>query len=134
MISRVLEFLKEQLNDPMVILSNPVKNLHSISLIHVEEDAKLKNLPHLQPAGVQRINLNLYVLISASDEDYEKALKFISKVTSFFQSHPVFEEENITVELYTPDFEQQYYIWAALQTAYVPNVIYKVRIVQQEEI
>lgn len=166
MIYEVLSFLKNKLDsyltdgrknaEPLIVLSNPWTNsdnnkgasfLNSISLINVEEEKIFKT----QVPPVTRkengfltkrepdLKFNLYLLISAYNKNYEDALKFISRVVTYFQSHNVFISdsgraedlpegvEKILLELYTAGFEQQNQIWASLSTGYLPSVIYKVR-------
>src|SRR5580765_7349022 len=165
----VLNFLKLQLEsyisegrgngEPILELGNPWSNkdnnqnatfLNAISLINVEEEKIFKTQ---EPPVMQNKNgnyfrkepdlkLNLYMLISSYNKKYEDALKFMSKVVSFFQQKNVFRRdekdthpdlpagvEKILVELYTVGFEQQNQIWASLGTGYIPSVIYKVRMI-----
>lgn len=166
----VLNFLKDQLEsfiadgrkngEPIITLSNPWSNndsnqnasfLNSISLINVEEEKIFKTQ---EPPIVRNTNgsyfkkepdlkLNLYILISAYNKNYEDGLKFLSKVISFFQQNNVFRQddhtslnnslpaniEKLIVELYTAGFEQQNQIWASLSTGYIPSVIYKIRMI-----
>lgn len=149
--------------EPLLMLSNPWTNndtnkgasfLNSISLINVEEEKHFKTqglqisqTPEQRKKGLYSsrepdIKLNLYILISAYNKNYDDALKFISRVVNFFQENNVFVRKNdgadddipenvekIVVELYTASFEQQNQIWASLSTGYIPSVIYKVRMI-----
>lgn len=170
MIFGILNFLKLQLDtylsggnqattEPLIVLSNPWSNsesakgsfyLNAISLINIEEEKVFKpqqeqRLPidefryRMKPP---ELYLNLYLLVSAYNRNYEEALKFISKVVAYFQMHNIFKNsspdgsdgttmpdnvEQIVMELYTASFEQQNQIWAALSTGYLPSVIYKVK-------
>jgi hypothetical protein len=170
MLYEVLNFLKTQLEsyisdgrksgEPLIQLSNPwsvnddnhkSSFLNSISLINVEEEKIFKTQ---EPLITQNKNgsfskrepdlkLNLYILISAYNKQYDDGLKFLSKVVSFFQQRNVFRRddddlagsnfpdniEKLLVELYTAGFEQQNQIWASLSIGYVPSVIYKLRMV-----
>lgn len=170
MIFGILNFLKLQLDthlsggsqaaaEPLVVLSNPWSNneankgnfyLNALSLINIEEEKVFKP----QQQQIQQIDdfrysmkppelyLNLYLLISTYNKNYEDALKFISRVVSYFQVQHIFDKagsnraiaeampdgvERIVMELYTASFEQQNQIWAALSTGYLPSVIYKVK-------
>ena len=131
MVYKVLNILKQKLNDPLVELSGPSKDKHSLSLIFIEEKNTFRDLPVLK-TDTPEIRLNLYILISAYTVNYENALKFISKVISYFHANPVFADENITIELFTPTFEQHFQIWGTLKEAYRPSVMYKVRVAQAE--
>lgn len=170
MIFGILNFLKLQLNtyvsggdrataEPLIVLANPWTNgesgkgtsfLNAISLISIEEEKAFKaQSQQYMPLENGRyaikapeIKLNLYLLISAYNRNYEDGLKFISKVVSYFQVNSVFDRkasdaaiadampddvDRIVMELYTASFEQQNQIWASLSTGYIPSVIYKVR-------
>jgi|SRR5688572_22732005 len=170
MIYEVLNFLRLNLDsyiadgrtgaEPVMVLSNPwtsndsSKNfsfLNSISLINIEEEKVFKTqLPQLLPQEngnfIQRppdLKLNLYVLFSAYNKNYEDALKLISMVVSYFQMNTVFQKDRLlkdmaplpdgvdklVVELYSANFEQQNQIWASLSIGYLPSVIYKIRMV-----
>ncbi len=149
--------------EPLLMLSNPWTNndankgasfLNSISLINIEEEKHFKTqglqitqTPEQRKKGLYSslepdIKLNLYILISAYNKNYDDALKFISRVVNYFQENNVFVRKNdgsdddmpenvekIVVELYTASFEQQNQIWASLSTGYIPSVIYKVRMI-----
>src|ERR1043165_1242186 len=153
MIYEVLNFLKLKLEsylsegrantEPLVMLSNPWTNndsnknssfLNAMTLISLEEEKTFKTQGHQIVPGKQggyytrepEINLNLYILISAYNKNYEDGLKFISKVVGYFQRNNVFKKqpdkkpdedlplkvEKIIVELYTTTFDQQNQIWA----------------------
>lgn len=169
MIYEVLNFLRLQLDrylsngrinaEPLIVLSNPWTNndnskgssfLNSISLISVEEEKVFKTqgqqiVPGDKGFYVRKepdLKLNLYILISAYNKNYEDGLKFISKTVTYFQVNSFFdrnktgsavfvslpnEVEKIVMELYTASFEQQNQIWASLSTGYIPSVIYKVK-------
>jgi hypothetical protein len=168
MIYEVLHFLKVRLesslkekragNEPLIALSNPWSNnddnknssyLNSMSLISIEEE---RTFASQGPQIVQgkngsyykrepNLQLNLYMLISAYNKNYEDALKFISKVAAFYQQNNVFQKdmpnrhntdfppdvEKLIIELYTVDFDIQNKIWGSLNTGYLPSVIYKIR-------
>lgn len=174
MIYEVLNFLRINLDnyiadgrsgvEPVMVLSNPwtsndsSKNfsfLNSVSLINIEEERIFKTqLPQLLPQGkenfIQRppdLKLNLYVLFSAYNKNYEDALKLISMVVSYFQMNTVFQKDKLlkdmtplpdgvdklVIELYSPSFEQQNQIWASLSIGYLPSVIYKIRMITIDE-
>ncbi|MEO5999539.1 MAG: DUF4255 domain-containing protein [Chitinophagaceae bacterium] len=168
MIYDVLNFLKLRLEsflsekrsskEPLITLSNPWSNnddnknssyLNSMSLINIEEEKTFISQGHKIVQGKNGkyykkepdLKVNLYVLISAYNKNYEDALKFISKVVGFYQQNNVFQKdrnnlqnddfpvnvEKLIIELYTADFDQQSQIWGSLNTGYLPSVIYKVR-------
>jgi hypothetical protein len=169
MIDDVINFLRQQLDaylsdgrasaEPLMVLSNPWNNndtnkgssfFNALSLINIEEEKVFRTqgmqTVHLDNGmykqKVPDLKLNIYVLISAYNKNYEDGLRFISKVISYFQSNSVFDQNGgdakiavamptlvnkIVMELYTLSFEQQNQIWASLSAGYLPSVVYKVR-------
>jgi hypothetical protein len=148
--------------EPFIVLSGPWTNndsnkgasfLNTISLINIEEERYFKTqgrqitqTPAQRAQGIYTsrepdIKLNLYILISAYNKNYEDALKLISRVVNYFQVNNVFTKnkameddlpddvERVIIELFTATFEQQNQIWASLSTGYIPSVIYKVRMI-----
>src|SRR6187401_2726427 len=119
MIYEVLNFLKLKLEsfvsekrsgkEPLITLSNPWSDnndnknssyLNSMSLLNIEEEKTFVSQGHKivqgKDGGYYRkepdLKLNLYLLISAYNKNYEDALKFISKVVSFYQQNSVFQK------------------------------------------
>jgi len=173
MIYETLQILKEQLEsyleesglDKAVVLENialwesgsehsdNVEDKVVISLVNLDEESTLKNTPHFKLKDNQTeyqnppVNMNLYILISANRNSYDKSLRSISKTVEFFQgknlftsSNTVYNRNNVAfdvldyfkfnVQLYTPGFEQLNNIWGTLGGRQLPSVIYKVQIVQ----
>lgn len=165
MIESALTFLRTQINrhlqqrleitDDMIVIDNVVTQSGDLNatelcltLISVEEEKvhKVQNPYQIMEDGsVQlvnpQINLNLYVLVSANfgENNYGEALRFLSYVIGFFQSHQVFNHQNaplldedidkLIMELYTLSFEQQNHLWGCIGAKYMPSVLYKVRMV-----
>lgn len=85
------------------------------------------------------LKLNLYVLFASHHDDHYEALKMLSHVVQFFQGKHVFDNkespqlgeqiEEIAVDLYTLNFEQQNQLWASVGAKYMPSVLYRVRLV-----
>ncbi len=123
-----------------------------ITLINLEEDRVAESQYNYQKLNDKLlvvnppVNINAYVLFSVFANHYPTALRLLSYIISFFQSHGVFNNEqypqlNAKVEVDKPwqkvgrlvttlhgtTFEQQNNLWAALGAKYMPNVIYKVR-------
>ena len=138
-----------KLDDPLVTKLN---DKVVVSLLNLEEEIALKNIPNNQFSNGKtiyknnRINLNLYVLFAANRTMYDKSLISISNIIEFFQSKKVFTQVNtpfvsgnsifddlkefrVIVDLYTPTFEQLNYIWGTLGGKSVPSVLYKISIV-----
>lgn len=122
-----------------------------MSLVNLQEEVTLKNDSfHRLENGrtVYRnppIQLNLFILFSVlHNEQYETALKRLSRVIEFFQwkkelsfkttpslaniSHDV----QISPDLYSLTFEQLNYLWGSLGGKQVPFVLYRFRIVSLE--
>ena len=121
------------------------------SIINIEEERIFKsqvseyaytNGQHsvLEP----ELKINLYVLFAANFKQYEEALKYISYVLMFFQSHPAFTREEypaldpriekLIVELQSLNYEQLNQIWTFIGGKQLPSVIYKVRMVSVQDI
>lgn len=85
------------------------------------------------------LKLNLYILFAANFKIYDQALKFISYVLTYFQSHSSFTSDGyptldprikkLTVELQSLNYEQLNQVWAFIGAKQLPSVIYKVRMV-----
>jgi len=126
-----------------------------LSLINIEEEISMKNLPNVNFKNGsyeyknKPVNLNLYILFSANRSVYTKSITALSAVIEFFQDKKVFNQLNtplnptitalddvkefkFVVDLYTPTFEQLNYVWGTLGGKSVPNVMYKVSIVKVE--
>lgn len=122
------------------------------SIINIEEERTFKSqLPQYTYVNGQHLvsepdlKCNLSVLIAANFKLYDQALKFISYVLTFFQSHPVFTSQEspaldprigkLTIELQSPTYEQLNQIWAFIGAKQLPSVLYKVRlVVLQDEV
>jgi hypothetical protein len=169
MIDVALEFLKSELNTYLltqigsasvsVELSKLVDEAGkyafaegkiAASIINIEEDRIFKSqLPeHLYTNGQHlvlepELKLNLYVLFAANLKVYDQALKYISYILTYFQSHPAFTSveypalnpriEKLTVELQSLNYEQLNQVWAFIGGKQLPSVIYKVRMVSLQE-
>jgi hypothetical protein len=117
----------------------------SILLINVEEENTLRppDLYARTLADGQRqrvrpeIRLNLYVLLVARFKQYEEGLSFLSRVIQHFQHHRLIDHhsapdlsediDHLNLELVTLPFSEQNEVWSALRTAYLPSVLYRVR-------
>ncbi|WP_303924296.1 DUF4255 domain-containing protein [Draconibacterium sediminis] len=173
MVYETLQILKEQLENyldnaglgKIVVLENlalldsgsdKAKNLEGkviISLLSVQEESTLKNLPtshvvnnkaeYYNPA----VNINLFFMVSANCEMYSNSLISITKTLEYFQGKKVFTAQNtaynrsnvsmqelddfkFVVDLYTPGFEVWNQIWGTHGGRQLPSVIYKVQLLQ----
>lgn len=126
------------------------------SVINIQQESVLRNLPRKRsgidvngdPSSIEQsppIFLNVYLMFSANNTNYENALLHISDVLSFFQvnhvlrpsDHPTLlpqfpEVENIDMliaDLYSTSFEELNQIWSVLGGKYTPSALYKLRLV-----
>lgn len=122
-----------------------------LSLVNIEEEKRLKNSRHYIQQGNQTvysnppINLNLYLLFSASFDNYETALHRLSQVIEFFQGKMVFDFSNspgsgltpddpdvkelrLILDIHTLNFEQINDLWGSLGGKQVPFVMYRTRL------
>jgi hypothetical protein len=132
----------------------------NILLINLEEETQLRppnrylfthengqQLPAQPP-----LRLTLHLLFAAktvssensSASTYTEAIKQLSKVILFFQSHPLFEpdqnpdmaEEGIpelAIEFLPLSYAQQNEIWGSLKRSFLPSVCFKVKMVIIQE-
>ena len=132
---------------------NKVKDKVIITLLNLEEESTLKNIPSYRIVNNKTeyknppIHLNLFILISANRDGYDKSLRSISKTIEFFQGKKVFTSTNtvynrtnvafdvlehfkFVLELYTPTFEELNHVWGTMGGRQLPSVIYKVQLIQ----
>ena len=129
------------------------ENSIAASIINIEEDRVFKSqTPDRIYTNGQHIvlepelKLNLHVIFAANFDvkNYDQALKYISYVLTFFQSHSAFTSveypaldpsiEKLTIELQSLSYEQLNQVWAFIGAKQLPSVIYKVRMVSLQSI
>jgi hypothetical protein len=130
-----------------------------LSLVRIEEEKVLKNTPagrrNTATGEMEYRNppvfVNLYCLFSINSNQYENAMTYLSRVVRFFQHKQIFtsrdpisfngvvipendrlEHYRLTVELYTPSFEELNHIWSVLGSKMLPSVMYKLRLLELE--
>jgi len=176
MIYEALQILSEQLDNYLSSegLSNLVKleniallesasaNAENVTgkvvltLLNLEEDTTLKNTPNFKVKnGITEyknppVHINLFLLISANCDTYDKSLRCLSKTIQFFQGKKVFTSTNtvynrtnvafdqfdqfrFNLELYTLSLEQLNYVWGTLGGRQLPSVIYKIQLIEIEQ-
>lgn len=120
-----------------------------ITLVNVEEEPALRNLPAVERVGatLQRqeppVHLNLYLLFSFEFQTYETSLLHLSGTIGLFQEKRVYTAttasatnpfpaglEKLVFELHNMSFEALHNLWGVMGGAYFPSVVYKVRMVQ----
>jgi len=175
MIYETLQILQEQLENyfvevglgKIIVLENialwesgsqdatKVENKVALTLLKLEEETTLKNTPvyKIKEGKTEYknppVHLNLYILISANCDTYDKSLQSISKVIQFFQGKKLFTSANtiynrtnvafdifdyfkFVLELYTPSFEELNNVWGTLGGRQLPSVIYRIQLIQLE--
>ena len=129
------------------------ENSIAASIINIEEDRVFKSqTPDRIYTNGQHIvlepelKLNLHVIFAANFDvkNYDQALKYISYVLTFFQSHSAFTSveypaldpsiEKLTIELQSLSYEQLNQVWAFIGAKQLPSVIYKVRMVSLQSV
>lgn len=126
-----------------------------ITLLSVEEESTLKNKSWYTRTVVTEnplvydmkkqnppAYLNLYLMIAANRNAYDKSLSDIAKVIEIFQTHNVLEYTDAVasrsfrfrIELHSIPFEQLSYVWGLLGGKVMPSALYKVSVVKIEAI
>ena len=176
MIYETLQIIKEQLDNylsaagftNLVVLENiallesssdnveKIKGKVVLTLLNLEEESALKNIPSFKIRDGKTeyrnppVHLNLYLLISANCDAYDKSLRCISKTIQFFQGKKVFTSTNTVynrtnvafdvldyfkfiLELHTLSLEELNYVWGTLGGRQLPSVIYKIQVLEIEQ-
>ena len=168
-IYEAVEFIRKELNaylkqdkgdpDPVVLSSilaqdgtvpPEASQKVVLSLINIEREATASsanfytrtpdgNIAKRSPA----VNLNLYLLLTGSHDDYGQSIKLLSNSIGFFQANQVFTPasspdfpqalEKITFEVVNLQLQDMSHLWGALGAKYMPSIIYKVRMLTFQE-
>jgi hypothetical protein len=122
----------------------------AVTIINMEEERIFKaQLPEYRNVKDQHVvmepelKLNLHILFAANFKYYAEALKYISYVLIYFQSHPSFTSveypaldpriQKMTIELQSLNYEQLNQIWGFIGGKQLPSVIYKVRLLTLQD-
>ncbi len=137
---------------------NALEDTIILSLVNMNEENTMKNFMNTQTVGSTTlvkqpvINLNLFIMFCSNRgvSNYRDELIDLAEIVEFFQGKKVFTQSNsiyphgpgnalgalnnfkFHVELYTPSFEEQSYIWGSLGGKQRPSAVYKVSVVQIE--
>jgi hypothetical protein len=122
-----------------------------VTLVNLQEEKTLKNRPHFKVNTLDKteyknppVPMNIYVLFTATNKNYENALIYISRVIGFFQGKFFFTNQNTPVpsvtpgienmdqfrlmmDMYSPSFEEANYLWGTLGGKQYPSVLYRIR-------
>lgn len=124
--------------------ASAISNKIVITLLNAQEEPALKNSPRYEPVirdehkQYVKINppayLNLYVMVAANRDNYEIALKNISKVIEIVQTQKTFnsmtEGFKFKAQLHALPFEQLSYVWGLLGGKVIPSAFYKLSIIK----
>nr|WP_322657468.1 DUF4255 domain-containing protein [Dendronalium sp. ChiSLP03b] len=121
-----------------------------MSLVNLQEETTLKNGNHYRLDNGRTvyqnppINLNLFILFSVLHNQYDTALRLLSRVVEFFQSQTEISytttpgtgsssrDVRIVPDLYSLTFEQLNHLWGSLGGKQVPFVLYRARLIAVE--
>ncbi|WP_185231385.1 DUF4255 domain-containing protein [Teredinibacter franksiae] len=121
-----------------------------IALVNVGAEPTLRNTSHVKRSlsGQNQyleppVFVNCHLMFAFDFSSYQSNLIRLSDTIEFFQQKPFFEPENARVENPFPaglgrlvfdmcsmDFEQLNHLWGILGGAYIPSVLYKVRLIR----
>lgn len=164
MLSDCIEFIRKIVRDYLAVADDEVivnsartliqeanKSGCYISLVNLEEEAALRNLPHNERrAGVLKsfeppVHLNLYLLFAFEFQKYPTSITHLSKLIELFQQHRFFDAgtqsgpgavafpagaDRMIFEMVNMNFEALNNLWGILGGSHFPSVIYKVRLVR----
>lgn len=164
MIADAVEFVRREVRDHLgvaddEVVINSARKLTEgsnppgayISLVNVQEETTLRNLPHVERRGGQSqyleppIYLNLHLLFAFEFLTYAASLTHLSKTVELFQTKRWFAEatqtgadanpfpptlEKLVFEMVNMNFEELNNLWGVLGGSYFPSVVYKVRMVK----
>ncbi|MEM7105415.1 MAG: DUF4255 domain-containing protein [Bacteroidota bacterium] len=128
-----------------------VKEKIIITMVNLEEEKTMKNQKYVKMNALQKpvyqnppVNVNLFLLFTATHDNYETALKHLSRVVEFFQGKNVFSNKDgnlpngsnesfkLILDLIPMSFEGTNHLWGFLGGKQLPSVIYKMRMVSLE--
>jgi hypothetical protein len=131
--------------------TNSQLNGHVVmSLVNLQEETTLKNSPYYHVENGQAVyrnppvNLNLFILIAVLHNQYDTALRLLSRVIECFHSQTdisvrttptpgnISHDLQIVPDLYSLSFEQLNHLWGSLGGKQLPSVLYRARLVAVE--
>jgi Pvc16 N-terminal domain len=123
--------------------------LAMLTLVNIEEDKVSRTPENFRRDDGRivyrnpKINLNLYVLFSGYATVYSTALEIVSYIIQCFQYQRTFKPsiypaldsriEQLSLDLFTLNFEQINHLWSTIGGKYFPSVLYKVRLITIED-
>lgn len=162
MIADAIEFIREELRaylgvsdaqvsagTPRTLAQHGKRSGVFISVVNTYEEATLVTRPDAERPGRPPQHLTIDVLIAFEFQTYASSLTHLSKTIELFQQKPVFSSgtqgapgaiplpaplEKAVFELVKMNFEELNHLWGVLGSAYLPSVLYRVRLVKSEAI
>ncbi|TKC88716.1 DUF4255 domain-containing protein [Trinickia terrae] len=171
MIDKTLSFLLDELNgyfslhlqshDKVAVLSSlanadgsPVAGLSGkliLTLVNIGKEAAAPALgipTRADGGGYVRnaapLNLNLYIMVSASFGSYMDSLRMLSGALGFFQGRPSFDSqscagrfppnlEKLSAELVSISTQEMNNLWGILGAKYLPSAVFKLRMITLQQ-
>jgi hypothetical protein len=170
MIDKTLSFLLDELNgylslhlqnpDKVAVLSSlaqadgsPVQGLNGkliLTLVNIGKEAAAPALgvpTRADGGGYVRnaapLNLNLYIMVSASFSNYLDSLRMLSGALGFFQGRPGFDAhscasfpphlDKLTAELVSISTQEMNNLWGILGAKYLPSAVFKLRMITLQQ-
>ncbi len=127
----------------------------TVTLVGVDEERREGKRPYYAASEDKNfyklnppIELDLFVLFVANNQDHKTALRDLSDVIGFFQANPIFDAEKfpnlntsvidpsskpwqlierLVFSLHSLSFEQQNNLWSMLGAKYIPSVVFKMK-------
>lgn len=146
--------------DPEVIVDSPRTLVDQdtprgarISVVNVHEEPNFRNQVNAERRGnvaqfgEPAAHLNADLLLAFEFQDYATSLHNLSKTIEHFQRKPLFTPstqsepdsepfpttiEKLAFEMLNLNFEELNHLWGAIGAAYVPSVVYRVRLVKAQ--
>ena len=134
------------------LTSDETRHLNNVlvSLVNVSEDIPMKNMPNNVRSNINTQTvphyLSLYVLFSSCVfNSYDESLIYLSRIIAFFEKNSVFTRQpdedlnnsmagfRLTVESYSPGFEESNNMWTTMGGKQFPHMLYRVRLAEIEQ-
>jgi hypothetical protein len=123
----------------------PLNSLR-LTLFQIDEERSLREqMPSRMIVGGREVvmppplKLNLVVVLAARFQQYDQALRTLSLVLAFFQSHPLFTPadnpdlpagvDRLAIELQSYGPEQLNQMWTCFGAKHLPAIVYRLRMV-----
>jgi hypothetical protein len=138
-----------QLRNVAHLTTDEIHNLNNVlvTLVTVSDDIPVRNLPDNVRGSINNRTtpryLSLYVLFSSCVfSSYDESLINLSRIISFFEKNSVFTRERseeadnsiggfmLTVESYSPGFEESNNMWTTMGGKQFPHMLYRVRLAE----